>query len=87
MVGTTSEQVFVDLAGHIPAAPGVTITDPLVQGFADAAARGSPDRRTQSSTTTGANFGDAVNSVLDKGTDATAAIATACTTDEHANSK
>ena len=42
MVGTASEQVLTDDAGHVPAAPGVTITGPIVQGFADAAADGPP---------------------------------------------
>ena len=37
MVSTRWEQIFVNFAGHVPAAPGVTINDPIVQGFADAA--------------------------------------------------
>jgi arabinogalactan oligomer/maltooligosaccharide transport system substrate-binding protein len=87
MVSTHWEQVFVDFAGHVPAAPGVTIKDPVVQGFADAAGTGLPRPQNKELNNYWANFGDALNSVLDKGTDPTAAIATACTTMNTANSK
>ena len=80
MVSTHWEQVFVDFAGHIPAAPDVTIKDPIVQGFADAAASGLPRPQNKELNNYWGNFGDALNSVLDKGTDPVAAIATACTT-------
>lgn len=87
MVSTHWEQVFVDFAGHIPAAPGVTIKDPIVQGFADAAATGLPRPQNKELNNYWGNFGDALNAVLDKGTDPTAAIATACTTMNTANGK
>lgn len=87
MVSTHWEQVFVDFAGHIPAAPGVTIKDPVVQGFADAAGSGQPRPQNAELNNYWANFGDALNAVLDKGTDPTAAIATACTTMNTANKK
>jgi maltose-binding protein MalE len=87
MVSTHWEQVFTDFAGHIPAAPGVTIKDPVVQGFADAAAAGYPRPQNKELNNYWGNFGDALNSVLDKGTDPVAAIATACTTMNTANAK
>ena len=87
MVSTHWEQVFTDFAGHIPAAPGVTIKDPVVQGFADAAAAGFARPQNKELNNYWGNFGDALNSVLDKGTDPTAAIATACTTMNTANGK
>jgi arabinogalactan oligomer / maltooligosaccharide transport system substrate-binding protein len=87
LVSTHWEQVFVDFAGHIPAAPGVTIKDPIVQGFADAAASGLARPQNAELNNYWGNFGDALNAVLDKGTDATAAIATACTTMNTANKK
>ncbi|MEO8273617.1 MAG: extracellular solute-binding protein [Chloroflexota bacterium] len=87
MVSTHWEQVFTDFAGHIPAAPGVTIKDPVVQGFADAAATGLARPQSKELNNYWANFGDALNAVLDKGTDPAAAIATACTTMNTANAK
>ena len=87
MVSTHWEQVFTDFAGHIPAAPGVTIKDPVVQGFADAAAAGFPRPQNKELNNYWGNFGDALNAVLDKGTDPAAAIATACTTMNTANGK
>lgn len=87
MVSTHWEQVFVDFAGHIPAAPGVTIKDPIVQGFADAAGTGLPRPQSKELNNYWGNFGDALNAVLDKGTDPATAIATACTTMNTANGK
>jgi arabinogalactan oligomer/maltooligosaccharide transport system substrate-binding protein len=77
-VATANEQIFSDEGGHIPAAPGVTINDPLVQGFADAAANGLPRPQTKQFNNYWGPFGDAVNQVLDKNADATATIASAC---------
>ncbi len=70
-VGTANEQIFSDEGGHIPAAPGVTINDPLVQGFADAAANGLARPQTAQFNNYWGPFGDAVNQVLDKNADAT----------------
>ena len=39
LVNTASEQIMTSDAGHVPAAPGVTINSPIVQGFADAGGR------------------------------------------------
>jgi len=77
-VGTANEQIFSDEGGHIPAAPGVTINDPLVQGFADAAANGLARPQTKQFGNYWGPFGDAVNQVLDKKADATTTIANAC---------
>jgi maltose-binding protein MalE len=74
-------------AGHVPAAPGVTISSPIVQGFADAAAAGLPRPQRAEFNNYWAGFGDALNRVLDKGEDPTAAIATACKTMNEANGK
>jgi arabinogalactan oligomer/maltooligosaccharide transport system substrate-binding protein len=87
LVGTDSEQTMTNDAGHVPAAPGVTINSPLVQGFADAAAAGLPRPQRAEFNNYWGGFGDALNRVLDKGEDATKAIATACTTMNEANKK
>ena len=80
LVGTSSEQILTNDAGHVPAAPGVTINSPIVQGFADAATGGlARPQNAQFGNFWGA-FGDALNTVLDKGEDPTTAIATACAT-------
>jgi arabinogalactan oligomer/maltooligosaccharide transport system substrate-binding protein len=78
MVGTANEQVFTDDAGHVPAAPDVTISDPLVQGFADAAADGLPRPQSSQFNNYWTPFGDAINQVLDKKSDATTTVAGAC---------
>jgi arabinogalactan oligomer / maltooligosaccharide transport system substrate-binding protein len=78
LVGTSSEQVLTDEAGHVPAAPGVTIDSPIVQGFADAAAAGLPRPQRVELNNFWGNFGDALNLVLDKGEDPTTAVANAC---------
>jgi arabinogalactan oligomer/maltooligosaccharide transport system substrate-binding protein len=87
MVGAASEQVFTDEAGHVPAAPGVKINDPLVQGFADAAADGLPRPQSKEFGNYWGPFGNAVNEVIDKAADATATIATACKTMNEASGK
>jgi arabinogalactan oligomer / maltooligosaccharide transport system substrate-binding protein len=85
LVGTDSEQIMTTDAGHVPAAPNVTIDSPIVQGFADAAAGGlARPQNVQLNNFWGA-FGDALNTVLDKGEDPTAAVATACKTMNEAN--
>jgi arabinogalactan oligomer/maltooligosaccharide transport system substrate-binding protein len=87
MVSTRWEQIFVNFAGHVPAAPKVTINDPIVQGFADAAAGGLPRPQSLELNNYWGNFGTALNEVLDKGTDPATAIGTACTTMNTANGK
>ena len=78
MVSTAWEQTFVDFAGHVPAAPGVTINDPVVQGFADAAAAGLPRPQSKQFNNYWGPFGDAVNKVVDTGADPAATATEAC---------
>jgi arabinogalactan oligomer/maltooligosaccharide transport system substrate-binding protein len=73
-----SEQVFVDDAGHVPANPAVTITDPITQGFADAAAGGLPRPQNAQFNNWWGPFGDALNKVIDTGADPAQAITDAC---------
>ncbi len=79
MVSTRWEQTFVDFAGHVPAAPGVVIEDPIVQGFADAAAGGLPRPQTKQFGNYWGPFGDAFNKVIDTEADPVATAAEACT--------
>jgi arabinogalactan oligomer/maltooligosaccharide transport system substrate-binding protein len=78
MVSTTWEQIFVNFAGHVPAAPGVTINDPIVQGFADAAAAGLPRPQSAEFGTYWSPFGDAINKVVDTGADPATTVTDAC---------
>ncbi len=78
MTSTVWEQIFVNFAGHVPAAPGVTINDPIVQGFADAAAAGLPRPQSAEFGTYWSPFGDAVNKVVDTGADPAATVTDAC---------
>ena len=78
MVSTRWEQIFVNFAGHVPAAPGVTINDPIVAGFAAAAADGLPRPQSSQFNNYWGPFGDAINKVVDTGDDAAATVAAAC---------
>jgi arabinogalactan oligomer/maltooligosaccharide transport system substrate-binding protein len=71
-------QTFVDDAGHVPANPTVEITDPITQGFADAAAGGLPRPQNAQFANWWGPFGDALNKVIDTGADPAAAVADAC---------
>ena len=85
LVGTSSEQIMTDGAGHVPAAPGVTISSAIVQGFAAAAANGLARPQSAAFGNYWAPFGDAVNAVLDKGADPVATVANACKLMNQAN--
>lgn len=78
MVGTASEQIMTNDAGHVPAAPNVTINSDIVKAFAATAADGLPRPQTKPFGNYWGPFGDSLNKVLDKGADATAEIAAAC---------
>lgn len=78
MVSTRWEQIFVNFAGHVPAAPGVTINDPIVQGFADAAASGLARPQTKQFGNYWGPFGTALNKVVDTAADPAAAVTEAC---------
>jgi arabinogalactan oligomer/maltooligosaccharide transport system substrate-binding protein len=78
LTAPASEQIFVDEAGHVPANPAVTITDPITQGFADAAAAGLPRPQNAQFNNWWGPFGDALNKVIDTGADPAAAVTDAC---------
>ena len=80
-----AEQVFVDEAGHVPANPVVTITDPITQGFADAAAAGLPRPQNAQFGEWWTPFGDALNKVMDGGADPATAVKDACALMNEAN--
>jgi arabinogalactan oligomer/maltooligosaccharide transport system substrate-binding protein len=71
-------QIFVDDAGHVPANPAVKITDPITQGFADAAAAGLPRPQNAQFNNWWGPFGDALNKVIDTSADPAAAVTDAC---------
>lgn len=87
MVGTAQEQVMTDNAGHVPAAPNVTIDSPVVQAFSDAATAGLARPQRAEFNNYWGPFGDAVNKVIDKNEDATKAVADACKAMNEANGK
>ncbi len=79
LTSAEAEQGFVDDAGHVPANPAVAITDPITQGFADAAAAGLPRPQNEQFNNWWGPFGDALNKVIDTGADPATAIKDACT--------
>ena len=78
MVATESEQIMTNDAGHIPAAPGVTIHDPIVKGGLTAAAQGLARPQNAQLGNFWGPLGDALNQVLDKASDPTTTVANAC---------
>ncbi len=87
MVAAANEQVFVDKAGHIPANTTIVPTDPITLGFSQQVATGFARPTAKELDNYWGNFGDAIASVVEKGTDPTAAVATACTAMDKANKK
>ncbi len=87
MVNQASQQVEVDVAGHVPANKNVTIADPLVKSFSDAFATGVPRPQIAEMGNYWSNFGNAWAEVLTKGADPTAAVAKACAAMDTANKK
>ncbi len=81
------EQTFVDKAGHIPANTSLTITDPITKGFATVISTGFARPTAKELNNYWGNFGNAIVSVLDKGTDPTQAVSTACAAMDKANGK
>ena len=78
MVAPASEQVFVDDAGHVPGDKTVTISNDITQGFSDAAAAGLPRPQNEQFGNWWGPFGDALNKVIDAGTDPATAVKDAC---------
>jgi arabinogalactan oligomer/maltooligosaccharide transport system substrate-binding protein len=85
MVKTDNEKVFVDKAGHIPADKTITISDPITQKFAEAVANGFPRPQLAALDNFWGNFDNALNQVIQKGTDGKAAATEACTKMNAAN--
>ena len=85
MVAPANEQLFVDKAGHIPADTTVTITDPITLKFADAVKTGFPRPQIAQLDNFWGNFDNALNQVIDKGTDPATATKDACTAMNTAN--
>jgi arabinogalactan oligomer/maltooligosaccharide transport system substrate-binding protein len=85
LISSAYEQQFVDQAGHIPASKSATISDPITQGFADAVANGYPRPQAKQLDNFWSNFDNALNSVIDKGTDPAAAVTEACAAMNKAN--
>jgi arabinogalactan oligomer/maltooligosaccharide transport system substrate-binding protein len=86
-VSPAAQQLYTDIAGHVPANKTVTIIDPLVKAFAESFLQGTPRPQTREFGNYWSPFGDAWNQVLDKGTDPQTAVATACQLMDQANGK
>lgn len=82
-----AQQIYVDVAGHVPGNKNISIADPIVKGFSDAVATGYARPQNPEMDNYWGNFGDALNQVLDKGADPVTAVATACTAMNKANNK
>jgi arabinogalactan oligomer / maltooligosaccharide transport system substrate-binding protein len=83
----THEQTFVDKAGHIPANTAIQITDPITQGFANVIKTGFARPTAVELNNYWGNFGNAIVTVIDKGTAPTQAVADACAAMDKANKK
>jgi arabinogalactan oligomer/maltooligosaccharide transport system substrate-binding protein len=78
LISPESLQIMTDDAGHVPANPAITISDPITQGFADAAEAGLPRPQGASFNNWWTPFGDALNKVIDAGADPVTAVTEAC---------
>jgi arabinogalactan oligomer/maltooligosaccharide transport system substrate-binding protein len=87
LISPASEQVYMNVASHIPADKTVEISDPLTQGFADAIATGFPWPLVPEMNNYWPSFDDMVNKVIENGADPQEEIATACKAMNHANNK
>jgi len=83
----SQEQTFMDKAGHIPANTKLVPTDPITAGFATQIATGFARPTAKELDNYWGNFGNAIAAVVEKGTDPTAAVATACAAMDKANGK
>jgi arabinogalactan oligomer/maltooligosaccharide transport system substrate-binding protein len=83
-VSAESQQVMVDMAGHVPANTTVTSDDPLVAAFTDAVYAGDPRPQTAAFDQYWGPFTTAWTEAIpddeSAGSDPTEAVATACTT-------
>jgi len=79
-----NEQVFAD-AGHLPANTTLQPTDPIAKSFAGLMPSGFARPTLAALNNYWGNFGNAIVAVVDKGTDATTEVATACAAMDKAN--
>ena len=85
MVKPENEQVFVDVAGHIPADTTITISDPLTLKFAEAVKTGFPRPQVTQLDNFWGNFDNALTLVMTKAEDGTKAATDACVAMNAAN--
>jgi arabinogalactan oligomer/maltooligosaccharide transport system substrate-binding protein len=81
-----NEQIFAD-AGHLPANTTLKPSDPIAQSFAALMPNGFARPTAKELNNYWGNFGNALVSVIDKGTDPTKAVADACAAMDKANGK
>jgi arabinogalactan oligomer/maltooligosaccharide transport system substrate-binding protein len=79
------EQTFADQAGHLPAVKDATVSDAISKGFAAQILDSYPRPQVKQLNNYFTNWGNAFDSVVVKGTDPTAAVATACDAMNKAN--
>jgi maltose-binding protein MalE len=79
-----NEQLFADV-GHLPANTTIQPSDPIAQTFAGLMPSGYPRPTLKQLDNYWGNFGNALVSVIDKGTDPTQAVTQACADMDKAN--
>jgi arabinogalactan oligomer/maltooligosaccharide transport system substrate-binding protein len=79
-------QIFAD-AGHLPANTTLQPKDPIAKAFAALMPSGFPRPTAKELNNYWGNFGDALAAAIDKGTDPTTLVATACSKMDTANGK
>lgn len=87
LVSKSAQEVYVDVAGHVPANKNISIIDPLVDQFAQAIASGDPRPQSKEFGGYWGPFGDAWRQVLDANASPATAVANACATMDAANNK
>ncbi|HEY8437490.1 MAG TPA: extracellular solute-binding protein [Candidatus Limnocylindrales bacterium] len=81
-----NEQIFAD-AGHLPANTTLQPKDPIAQSFAALMPKGFARPTAKELNNYWGNFGNALAAAIDKGTDPTSLVATACSKMDTANGK
>jgi len=79
------EQTFADKAGHLPAVKDATVSDPISKGFAAQILDSFARPQSKQLGAYWSNWGNAFDSVVQKGTDPVAAVKTACDAMNKAN--
>src|SRR5262249_12459783 len=69
MTSPKIEQLFGDMAGHIPADKTIKLTDPYAQAFATAVATGFPRPQAAELSAYWDNFGNALSKIIDANSD------------------